>query len=376
MEEQAIARVRAVIDASGMTQKAVAATIGIDASKLTKSLKGLRRFSSYELAALAEFGGRTVEWMLTGVERPQLSFAHRATLSATSTTNSGRDHATNIAEKFEDARELGFAPQSVKLPRMSTRGGYVAQAEAAAQYAVTQLASPLSELNWAGLVRTVEQAFSVNVAVEELPDGIDGLSYVDGDLRLMIVATTDRTGRQRFTLAHELGHILFGDNGSEVIEEQIFSTKGHDHDESRANAFAAAFLMPRSEIERILGGREVAEAFRNLVWSFRVSPDSMAWRLQNLGLISDPQRRALDTEPLPRLAAVLGRMEEHRRRIEESTQGRAPGRLADAYIGAYLHGHIGAAPVSDISGLPVETVERLLDDVEYPDRWPNSASGE
>ena len=375
MEEQVIARVRAVIDASGLAQKAVAAAIGIDASKLTKSLKGLRRFSSYELAALAELGGRTVEWMLTGVERRQLSFAHRATLSApAAATNSGRAHATSIAERFEDALELGFAPRSVELPRMSTRGGYVAQADAAAEYAAAQVASPLRELNWAGLIRTVEEAFSIHVAVEELPDGIDGLSFVDDNLRLMVLATTDRTGRQRFTLAHELGHILFGDSGSEVIEEQLFSTKSTE--ESRADTFAASFLMPRNEIEEALDSRDAGEAFRDLVWSFRVSPDSMAWRLKNLGFISDAQRREMAVEPLPRLAAAVGRMDDHRRRIEESTLGRAPGRLADAYIGAYLHGQIGAAPVSDISGLAVATIERLLDEVEYPDRWPNQAAGE
>jgi len=375
MDEQVIARVRSVIDASGMRQKAVAAAIGIDASKLTKSLKGLRRFSSYEFAALAELGGHTVEWMLTGTERRQLSFARRTTLPVADTVeNVGRDHATNIAERYEDAVELGFAPTSVTLPHMSTRGGYVAQAEAAAELAVAQVASPLCELNWTGLVRSIEDAFSINVAVEHLPAGVDGLSFADGDLRLMVVARTDRTGRQRFTLAHELGHILFRDSGKHVIEEQLFSTKSRE--ESRADAFAASFLMPRKEIGEVVNAREVGEAFRDLVWSFRVSPDSMAWRLKNLGLINDAQRRALPAQSLSSVAVALGRVDEHRRRIEESMLSRAPGRLADAYIGAYLHGHIGAAPVSDISGLSVETVERLLDDVEYPDRWPNEPSGE
>jgi Zn-dependent peptidase ImmA (M78 family)/transcriptional regulator with XRE-family HTH domain len=375
MDEQLVARVRSVIDASGMTQKAVAEAIGIDASKLTKSLKGLRRFSSYELAALAELGGHTVEWMLTGTERRQLSFAHRATLAVPVVAeNAGRDYATNIAERHEDALELGFVPTSVALPRIVTRGKYVDQAEAAAEYAVSQVASPLRELNWAGLIRSIEDAFSIHVAVERLPEGIDGMSFADGDLRLMVVTRTDRTGRQRFTLAHELGHILFGDSGKNVIEEQLFSTKSPA--ESRADAFAASFLMPRTEIEDVLGARAVGEAFYDLVWSFRVSPDSMAWRLQNLGLISDAQRRALPAASLSGVAATFRRIDEHRRRIEESTRSRAPGRLADAYIGAYLQGIIGAGPVSDISGLSVETIERLLEDVEYPDRWPDEPSGE
>ena len=73
-------RVREIIAASGRSQREVAEDMGIDGPKLTKSLKGIRQFSSYELAALAELGNRTVEWLLTGAEPKRLAFAHRSTL--------------------------------------------------------------------------------------------------------------------------------------------------------------------------------------------------------------------------------------------------------------------------------------------------------
>lgn len=51
MDEPVIGRIRQIIDKSGEQQQVIAERIGIDPSKLTKSLSGLRRFTSLELAA-------------------------------------------------------------------------------------------------------------------------------------------------------------------------------------------------------------------------------------------------------------------------------------------------------------------------------------
>ena len=363
-------RVREIIAASGRSQREVAEDIGIDGPKLTKSLKGIRQFSSYELAAIAELGNRTVEWLLTGAEPKRLAFAHRTTLAHSEVLdNPGREYAALVAQRYGDAREMGFLPSPSALPAPQRGGGYLVEADYLASVASELLDGQVRRLGWVALIAAIERTFEINVAVEELAEGIDGLSLVDGDTRIIVVAPTDRTGRQRFTLAHELGHVLFGDGGRAVIEEQLFQSKSMQ--ESRADAFAASFLMPKVEILEELGGRTAAEGFLDLAWAFGVSPDSMCWRLLNLGLIGDEERARLAGKTLSRVATTLGRLDEHRQRIEASLGARAAARLSDAYIGAYLAGEIGAAPVSEISGLPLETIERLLHEVEYPDRWPN-----
>jgi Zn-dependent peptidase ImmA (M78 family) len=354
-----------------MSQRQIAEEIGIDAPKLTKSLKGERRFSSYELAALAELDGRTVDWLLTGVEPKRLAFAYRSTLLDHEVDdNAGRETASLIADRFQVAFDLGFAPVVPPLPTARVSGGYVETADRFAHAAVERIARPIRELDSAALIRVLEEQFGVNVAVEELPERVDGLSHADGDLRIVVAASTDRSGRQRFTLAHELGHLLLGDANGAVIEEELF-TKGVGHQEPRANAFAASFLMPAAEVVEVLGTREVTEAFDELVWEFRVSPDAMAWRLCNLGKLTKGAAMRLARKTLNAVAADLGRLDEHAARIRESSTLRPAGRLAGAYIGAFLAGEVAAAPVAEISGFSIDAVYALRDELELPEEWPN-----
>ncbi|MBX3196460.1 MAG: ImmA/IrrE family metallo-endopeptidase [Microbacteriaceae bacterium] len=368
MDPSIVDRIREIVAGTGKTQQEVAAAIGIDGPKLTKSLKGKRNFTSYELAALAELGGKTVDWLLTGEEPLRLAFAHRSSLAAPeSLDNAGREYADTILQSWQTASELGFAPQVLDLPRAALVSGYVAQAEQTAERALARIDAPIRTLGLSGLMRVIEEAYSLNLAVVELSDDVDGMSTVEDDLRIIIVGRTDRTGRQRFTIAHELAHVIFDDARGRVIEEQMF--RGKSNKESRADVFAAAFLMPRREILDVLAGRRAADAFYELVWEFRVSPVSMAWRLLNLQLISESERVALAAKSASKVAAALDRMEEHLDRVSDSRAERAAGRLTDAFIGAFLEGRIAAAPVSAVSGLPEDAIWRLLEEVDDPDPW-------
>jgi Zn-dependent peptidase ImmA (M78 family) len=374
MDPTIIDRVRAILAGTGKTQHDVAAAIGIDGPKLTKSLKGIRNFTSYELAAIAELGGKTVDWILTGDEPRRLAFAHRSALAAPELLdNVGREYADTLLQSWQAASELGFAPQVLDLPTAALGSGYVAQAEQTAERALMRIDAPIRTLGLSGLIRVIEEAYSLNLAVVELSDDVDGMSTVEDDLRIIIVDRTDRTGRQRFTIAHELAHVIFDDARGRVIEEQMF--RGKSNKESRADVFAAAFLMPRREILDVLAGRRAADAFYELVWEFRVSPVSMAWRLLNLQLISESERVALAAKSVSKVAAALDRMDEHLDRIADSRAERAAGRLTDAFIGAFLEGRIAAAPVSAVSGLPEDAIWRLLEEVDYPDQWPSPGDG-
>ncbi|MFF5986584.1 TetR/AcrR family transcriptional regulator [Prauserella flavalba] len=59
-------RVRSLIPAKPGAQREFARAIGIDETKLSKSLKGTRRFSPHELVRIAEYAGVTVNWLLNG----------------------------------------------------------------------------------------------------------------------------------------------------------------------------------------------------------------------------------------------------------------------------------------------------------------------
>ncbi|QVQ53490.1 TetR family transcriptional regulator C-terminal domain-containing protein [Spiractinospora alimapuensis] len=59
-------RVRDIIQRSDELQRVFATRIGMEPSKLSKSLTGTRRFSADELVSIAEAGGVTVNWLVNG----------------------------------------------------------------------------------------------------------------------------------------------------------------------------------------------------------------------------------------------------------------------------------------------------------------------
>jgi len=97
--------------------------------------------------------------------------------------------------------------------------------------------------------------------------------------------------RQRFTLAHELGHYFLH---SDLLEpggehfDRLYS--GHNdsgvlsaRDETQANRFAAELLMPKTQVERLWSLNSRKEHWK-LAKQFGVSSSAMAWRLVNLNL--------------------------------------------------------------------------------------------
>jgi Zn-dependent peptidase ImmA (M78 family) len=112
------------------------------------------------------------------------------------------------------------------------------------------------------------------------------------------VNSSQHENRQRFTIAHELGHYLLH-KGTKLHFDEDFridyrdatSSDATKREEVEANGFAAALLMP----ERILmrdwrrlepNDKEIPETIRALAKRYRVSHKAMELRLVNLGFIS------------------------------------------------------------------------------------------
>ena len=102
--------------------------------------------------------------------------------------------------------------------------------------------------------------------------------------------------RQRFTIAHELGHFVLHRGESELFIDRTFrafrnqdSATGKDRAEIQANQFAAALLMPEELLKREVGDDMIdlaeADLINTLAERFGVSSQSMTFRLENLKLL-------------------------------------------------------------------------------------------
>ncbi|MEW7849528.1 ImmA/IrrE family metallo-endopeptidase [Massilia aurea] len=88
--------------------------------------------------------------------------------------------------------------------------------------------------------------------------------------------------RQRFTVAHELGHFALGHEDA-PRDTGNFQSSG-DQRERQANRFAAELLMPSSLVTQYFQNG-VASSIEALANIFGVSKDAMGYRLINLGLL-------------------------------------------------------------------------------------------
>lgn len=161
--------------------------------------------------------------------------------------------------------------------------------------------------------------------------------------------TNTAAPRRRWTLAHELGHLVAGDSQQLLLDENLYSSKSPD--ETRANAFAAAFLMPKPTLSARWEGRIANEGLvADLLEAFGVSLDALAFRLHNLGLVNADGRDDI--------RAMRPAMSAQRTQAVQELQGRRfPARLLARAIEAYVAGDLGVRPLSAL--LEIEPDEFL-----------------
>ena len=83
--------------------------------------------------------------------------------------------------------------------------------------------------------------------------------------------------RARFTISHELGHILLGHNS----EHRVIDFNSKDPNEIQANAFASELLVPLKFIKKEF---LASSSLGNLCKKYWVSKEMLTWRLKETGL--------------------------------------------------------------------------------------------
>lgn len=132
----------------------------------------------------------------------------------------------------------------------------------------------------------VESALEVPVVIAALPTGIAGCCWRDGERVVLWVNGTHAPVRQRFTLAHELGHLRCGHDGAIPVE--TFTTlggKATDSREVQANAFAAELLAPAAGVKAMVDGIEPGlDDVVRIAAAHGISTIAALYRLNSLGL--------------------------------------------------------------------------------------------
>lgn len=146
------------------------------------------------------------------------------------------------------------------------------------------------------LVDVIARALGVELRYQPLEAHVSGVLVRRGGSVVIGVNSRHHPNRQRFTIAHELGHHLLHPDAPTVFVDGAFVhfrgddiTAPSDARELEANAFAAALLMPEPHIRRDLRGQYIdafdEAAVRGLAGRYGVSQQALTIRLMRLGLI-------------------------------------------------------------------------------------------
>lgn len=159
------------------------------------------------------------------------------------------------------------------------------------EYNINELPVPVNEI---AVKRGLE------IKAYDLGEDVSGVLVIKDGLGFIGYNPTESKVRQRFTVAHELGHYelhnkqnesaLFVDKEFKVEFRNQDSSTGEMVREREANAFAAALLMPEKLLIKEIKNHHFELSDDNnlqeLAKLFNVSLSAMTFRLMNLKLLN------------------------------------------------------------------------------------------
>ena len=149
-------------------------------------------------------------------------------------------------------------------------------------------------------VEAVAAELGLTLVRDNLGAGVSGLLVTTERSACVCVHQGDPATRQRFTIAHEIGHFVLRhqfvrgehvhvDRGNFISQRGPRAATGVDPKEIEANQFAACLLMPpdllKHEVTTYGGSPLVDWHVSELASTFDVSEQAMTIRLSALGLL-------------------------------------------------------------------------------------------
>jgi len=130
------------------------------------------------------------------------------------------------------------------------------------------------------IVNLLRKTRDLSVYPWALGENTDGIQATEGSKIAIGYNHSQHPHRQRFTVAHEIGHFLMGHTSANYYND----LKSKDPKEIEANQFAAELLMPLAMLKNDLNDGKKA---KELALLYNVSEESMWWRLCDSKLINN-----------------------------------------------------------------------------------------
>jgi len=134
-------------------------------------------------------------------------------------------------------------------------------------------------------VEGVVSALGIEIRKENLKDDLSGVlrKSPESSKWEMLVNAKHHPNRQRYTIAHELGHYCLHRHFQIEFEDRIFFRGGEGNkEEMQANSFASEILIPEGDFRKMI--REGKNKIDELAQEFGVSTLALRIRAKSLGM--------------------------------------------------------------------------------------------
>lgn len=140
-----------------------------------------------------------------------------------------------------------------------------------------------------------------------MSDRISGMCTKENHDIIICINSNTSYGRQRFTLAHELYHVLYEENMKRVVCDMSINTN-KSVSEKEADQFASYLLMPYDALYEYESDKTKwnLEKIIDAQQFFQISHQAMLYRLVNDGLLNESDIEEYKTITISSLAARLG----------------------------------------------------------------------
>ena len=250
-------RIRSARETCGLTQEQLGEFADLNRVAVGQIEAGSRSVSSLELDRIAHAVGRDIKSFFAE------SFVQRDALAALFRSDAELAEQADLLKALQDSLALGheltnlerllgidrvqLLTASYELPAPRSRWDAIQQGQKVAAEERQRLglgAVPIGDLS------DLLEAQGVRTGAVALPENISGLTLVDSTIGVFVVINAKHAAvRQRFSLAHEYGHVLLDRGRAGAISR---AENRSDLLEVRANAFAADFLMPAEGVEQLV----------------------------------------------------------------------------------------------------------------------------
>ena len=133
-------------------------------------------------------------------------------------------------------------------------------------------------------VRCLAKSLNIRVTLTPLEDDISGYLNEDGGQWNIVVNALHHPRRQRFTIAHELGHyFLHRSLQDKFVDKKLFRDGSSTTIEAQANRFASEVLMPEVEFRDFVAS--TSGKVEDIAENFGVSSMAVNIRAEVLGMV-------------------------------------------------------------------------------------------